>query len=191
MPATACPSRRFPGMPRAIPGPLRAKGTSPLETPDCRRRADHSASTRDRPAVSRPAGSRSSSVRWLPWVAITAPPLTCPVALRPVRPTFLGTCKICIPCNGISCPAEAGMCEPLRSRSRRTVQQPCQLLHGPQIWKSIPASSVIRALAGEFPGGPHGKVDPPCREPHDSPGRAVDGVAEPRAVDLPRLAEGL
>ena len=39
MPATACPSRRFPGMPRAIPGPLRAKGTSPLETPGCRRRA--------------------------------------------------------------------------------------------------------------------------------------------------------
>lgn len=39
MPATACPSRRFTGMPRAIPGPLRAKGTSPLETPDCRRRA--------------------------------------------------------------------------------------------------------------------------------------------------------
>lgn len=97
------------------------------------RRANHSASTRDRPAVSRPAGSRSGSVRWLPWVAITAPPLTCPVALRPVRPTFLGTCKICIPCNGISCPAEAGMCEPLRSRSRRTVQQPCRLLHRPQI----------------------------------------------------------
>lgn len=90
MPATACPSRRFPGMPRAIPGPLRAKGTSPLETPDCRRRADHSASTRDRPAVSRPAGSRSSSVRWLPWVAITAPPLTCPVALRPVGLRFSG-----------------------------------------------------------------------------------------------------
>lgn len=39
MPATACPSRRFPGIPHAIPGPLRAKGTSPLETPDCRRRA--------------------------------------------------------------------------------------------------------------------------------------------------------
>ena len=83
------------------------------------------------------------------------------------------------------------MCEPLRSRSRRTVQQLCQLLHGPQIWKSVPASSVICALAGKLPGGPHGEVDPPCREPHDPPGRAVDGVAEPRAVDLPRLAEGL
>lgn len=30
------------------------------------RRGDHSASTRDCPAVSRPAGSRSGSVRWLP-----------------------------------------------------------------------------------------------------------------------------
>lgn len=29
----ACPSRRFTGMSRAIPGPLRAKGTSPLGTP--------------------------------------------------------------------------------------------------------------------------------------------------------------
>ena len=65
------------------------------------RRDNHSASTRDRPAVSRPAGSRSGSVRWLPWVAITAPPLTCPVALRSIRPTLLGACKICIPCNGI------------------------------------------------------------------------------------------
>lgn len=60
------------------------------------RRDNHSASTRDRPA-----GSRSGSVRWLPWVAITAPPLTCPVALRSIRPTLLGACKICIPCNGI------------------------------------------------------------------------------------------
>ena len=32
MPATACPSRRFPGMGRAIPGPLRAKGPRPLGT---------------------------------------------------------------------------------------------------------------------------------------------------------------
>ena len=39
MPATACPPRRFAGMPRAIPGPLRAKGTSPLGTPDDRRQA--------------------------------------------------------------------------------------------------------------------------------------------------------
>lgn len=39
MPATACPSWRFAGMPRAIPGPLRAKGTCPLGTPDRRRRA--------------------------------------------------------------------------------------------------------------------------------------------------------
>lgn len=35
----ACPSRRFTGMSRAIPGPLRAKGTSPLGTPGRRRRA--------------------------------------------------------------------------------------------------------------------------------------------------------
>ena len=83
------------------------------------RRANHSASTRDRPAVSRPAGSRSDSARWLPRVAITASPLTCPVALRPHGLPLHGACKICIPCNGISCPAEAGMCEPLRSRSRR------------------------------------------------------------------------
>lgn len=33
----ACPSRRFTGMSRAIPGPLRAKGTSPLGTPGRRR----------------------------------------------------------------------------------------------------------------------------------------------------------
>ena len=39
MSETACPSRRFTGMPRAIPGPLRAKGTSPLGTPGGRRRA--------------------------------------------------------------------------------------------------------------------------------------------------------
>lgn len=39
MPATACPSRRFPGTLRAVPGPLRAKGTSPLGTPDSRRQA--------------------------------------------------------------------------------------------------------------------------------------------------------
>lgn len=39
MPATACPSWRFAGTPRAIPGPLRAKGTCPLGTPDRRRRA--------------------------------------------------------------------------------------------------------------------------------------------------------
>ena len=32
MPATACPSRRFPGMDRAIPGPLSAKGPRPLGT---------------------------------------------------------------------------------------------------------------------------------------------------------------
>ena len=38
MPATACPSRRLPGTLRVVPGPLRAKGTSPLGTPDCRRR---------------------------------------------------------------------------------------------------------------------------------------------------------
>lgn len=38
MTATACPSRRFPGTLRVVPGPLRAKGTSPLGTPDCRRR---------------------------------------------------------------------------------------------------------------------------------------------------------
>lgn len=112
------------GMPRTIPAPLRAKGTSPLWNPglppaDRERRGNHSASTRDRPAVSRSAGSRSDSVRWLPRVAITAPPLTCPVALQPHGLPLHGTCKICIPCNGISCPAKAGMCEPLRSRSRR------------------------------------------------------------------------
>ena len=33
------PVRRFAGMSRAIPGPLRAKGPSPLGTPGCRRRA--------------------------------------------------------------------------------------------------------------------------------------------------------
>ena len=32
-PATMCPSWRFAGMSRAIPGPLRAKGTCPLGTP--------------------------------------------------------------------------------------------------------------------------------------------------------------
>lgn len=39
MPATACPSQRFPGTLRVVPGPLRAKGTSPLGTPSGRRRA--------------------------------------------------------------------------------------------------------------------------------------------------------
>lgn len=39
MPATACPSRRLPGTLRVVPGPLCAKGTSPLGTPGCRRRA--------------------------------------------------------------------------------------------------------------------------------------------------------
>lgn len=39
MPATACPSRRLPGTLRVVPGPLCAKGTSPLGTPSCRRRA--------------------------------------------------------------------------------------------------------------------------------------------------------
>lgn len=39
MPATARPSRRFPGTLRVVPGPLRAKGTSPLGTPGGRRRA--------------------------------------------------------------------------------------------------------------------------------------------------------
>lgn len=33
------PVRRFTGMSRAIPGPLRAKGMNPLGTPGCRRRA--------------------------------------------------------------------------------------------------------------------------------------------------------
>lgn len=127
-PARACRRRRaraaFHGdVSRHPRTPARQRDESPwnpgLPPASRERRANHSASTRDCTAVSRPAGSHSGSVRWLPWVAITAPPLTCPVALRPVRPTFLGTCKICIPCNGISCPAEAGMCEPLRSRSRR------------------------------------------------------------------------
>ena len=118
------PLAAFPGDgPRHPRTPVRQRDESPwnpeLPPASRERRVNHSASTHDRPAVSRPAGSRSGSIRWLPWVAITAPPLTCPVALRPVRPTLLGTCKICIPCNGISCPAEAGMCEPLRSRSRR------------------------------------------------------------------------
>ena len=82
------------------------------------RRANHSASTRDRPAVSRPAGSRSGSARWLPWVAITAPPLTCPVALQPhgLPPRDMQD-MYSVQRNIL--PGKTGMCEPLRSRSRR------------------------------------------------------------------------
>lgn len=83
MPATACPSRRFPGMDRAIPGPLRAKGPRPLGTPERppagrERLVNHSASTRDRPAVSRPPALAPAAFDGSPWVAITSPALTCP-----------------------------------------------------------------------------------------------------------------
>ena len=95
------PLAAFPGDASRRPRtPARQRDEPPwnpgLPPADRERRANHSASTRDCPAVSRPAGSRSGSVRWLPWVAITTPPLTCPVALWPVRPAFLGTCKMCI-----------------------------------------------------------------------------------------------
>ena len=97
MPATACPSRRFPGMDRAIPGPLRAKGPRPLGTrmtgmtgmtarrihvfgrhlvpPDrpCGRCVP--AGMRGRPRRV-PRRSRCGSLATLPGVAFRTPPLT-------------------------------------------------------------------------------------------------------------------
>lgn len=84
------------------------------------RRDNHSASTRDRPA-----GSRSGSVRWLPWVAITAPPLTCPVALRSIRPTLLGACKIFRATEYLARPKPG-----CANRSKVAPAEPCNRLTG-------------------------------------------------------------
>lgn len=97
MPATACPSRRFPGMDRAIPGPLRAKGPRPLGTrvtgmTGMTARRTH-AFGRHRVPPDRPFGrcvpagmrgrprrvprrSRCGSLATLPRVAFRTPPLT-------------------------------------------------------------------------------------------------------------------
>lgn len=155
------------GMPRTIPAPLRAKGTSPLGTPDCRRRTvNDGAITRLQLAIDPPCHGPPALVP-TPFDGSQGSPslrLRSPAPLHSGRfgLRFSGHARYVFRATEyISCPAEAGMCEPLRSRSRRTVQQLCQLLHGPQIWKSVPASSVICALAGKLPGGPHGEVDPP------------------------------
>ena len=91
----ACPSRRFTGMSRAIPGPLRAKGTSPLGTPGRRRRAVNGGTiTRLQLAIAPPCHAppalAPATFDGSPWVAITAPPLTCPVALLLFAPRFSG-----------------------------------------------------------------------------------------------------
>lgn len=97
MSATACPSRRFPGMDRAIPGPLRAKGPRPLGTrmtgmTGMTARRTH-AFGRHRVPPDRPFGrcvpagmrgrprrvprrSRCGSLATLPRVAFRTPPLT-------------------------------------------------------------------------------------------------------------------
>lgn len=123
MPATACPSRRFPGMPRAIPGPLRAKGTSPLETPGCRRRAVNGGGS---------LGFNSRSPR-------RVTPRRLSLRLRSMAPLGRHHCvsahlSRCTPAAWASAaramqdmysvqrnilPGQTGMCEPLRSRSRR------------------------------------------------------------------------
>lgn len=187
----ACPSRRFTGMSRAIPGPLRAKGTSPLGTPGRRRRAVNGGTiTRLQLAIAPPAlapapfdGSPGSpSLR-----------LRSPVPLHSgrfglrfsghARYVFRATEYLARPKPGCANRSEVAPAGPM--------QRPCRALHWPRDMESALVPSAVYTLTSQLPRGPHGKLDPPCREPHDPPGRAVDGVAEPRAVDLPRLAEGL
>ena len=195
---TSHPRRRVmsAGMPRTIPAPLRAKGTSPLGTPNGRRRAVNGRPiTRLQLAIAPPCHAPPALVP-APFDGSPGSPslrLRSPVPLHSgrfglrfsghARYVFRATEYLARPKPGCANRSEVAPAGPM--------QRPCRTLHWPRDMESALVPSAVYTLASQLPRGPHGKLDPPCREPHDPPGRAVDGVAEPRAVDLPRLAEGL
>ena len=82
-------------------------------------RDNRSASTRDRPAASRPAGFRSGSARWLPMgrhhCASAHLPRCTPAAWASVARGMQDMYSV----QRNILPGQTGMCEPLRSRSRR------------------------------------------------------------------------
>lgn len=184
------------GMPRTIPAPLRAKGTSPLGTPDCRRRTvNDGAITRLQLAIAPPCHGPPALVP-TPFDGSQGSPslrLRSPAPLHSSRMDFryTGHARYVFRATEYLARPKPGCANRSEVAPTGHVLRPYRTLHGPRDMESALISSAVHALASQLPRGPHGKLDPPCREPHDSPGRAVDGVAEPRAVDLPRLAEGL
>ena len=136
MPATACPSWRFAGMPRAFPGPLRAKGTSPLGSPDRRRRAVNGGEiTRLQLAIAPPCH---------------APPALAPAPLHSSRMGFryTGHARYVFRATEYLARPKPGCA----NRSEVAPAEPCNSLAGcctdPEIWSqrsSLPPSTLSRA----------------------------------------------
>lgn len=184
------------GMPRTIPAPLRAKGTSPLGTPDCRRRTvNDGAITRLQLAIDPPWHGPPALVP-TPFDGSQGSPslrLRSPAPLHSSRMDFryTGHARYVFRATEYLARPKPGCANRSEVAPAGPMQRPCCTLHWPRDMESALVPSAVYTLTSQLPRDPHGKLDPPCREPHDPPGRAVDGVAEPRAVDLPRLAEGL
>lgn len=149
----ACPSRRFTGMSRAIPGPLRAKGTSPLGTPGRRRRAVNGGTiTRLQLAIAPPCHA-PPALAPAPFDGSPGSPslrLRSPVPLHSSRMGFryTGHARYVFRATEYLARPKPGCA----NRSEVTPAEPCNSLAGcctdPEIWSqrsSLPPSMLSRA----------------------------------------------
>lgn len=141
------------GMPRTIPAPLRAKGTSPLGTPDCRRRTvNDGAITRLQLAIDPPCHGPPALVP-TPFDGSQGSPslrLRSPAPLHSSRMDFryTGHARYVFRATEYLARPKPGSANRSEVAPAGPMQRPCRTLHCPEIWSqrsSLPPSILSRA----------------------------------------------